>query len=130
MFRKSVSTGERLVAKDPNNAVLLRDYLYSNSLLARALQAQANATEALASYRAALAVAKKLADLDPTNVDRQDDLSVMHDQLASLLVEQATTKAHSPGTASHVRSRTSSRPRIRAMSKRSPAWQRRANASG
>ncbi len=74
--------------------------------------AQGDLAGALSAYRAALAIAERLAASDPTNAGWQRDLSVSHDRIGDVLARRGTRPGRSPPTARPWRSASGWRPAI------------------
>lgn len=83
---------------DPNNAGRQRDLSVSYERIGDVLRDQGNLTDALESYRNALAIVEKLARLDPNNV-------VWQGSLAYSCWQAGTLRGRSSGTHNRKRAR-------------------------
>ena len=79
---------KRLAKADPANAGWQRDLSVSQEKLGDVLVQQGNLAEALAGFKAALAIRKRLANADPANAGWQRDLSVSHERVGTVLAAQ------------------------------------------
>jgi tetratricopeptide (TPR) repeat protein len=83
-YRASHIVFEKLVAKDPANALWQRDLSLSYNKIGDVLSAQGDFAGALTSYRASLAISEKLAMQDPANAGRQRDLSISYSKVGDV----------------------------------------------
>jgi hypothetical protein len=74
----------RLAERDPDNTGWLRDLSMSHYLISSILEKQGRLTEALEEREAGLGIAERLARLDSTNKQWQDDLKASQDALEAL----------------------------------------------
>jgi tetratricopeptide (TPR) repeat protein len=77
-----------LAADRGDDPTVLRDLSVSYDERGDVLVAQGNLPEALASYRASLAIADRLAKADPGNANWQRDLAVSYNKIGDVLVAQ------------------------------------------
>ena len=65
--------------RDPGNSQWQRDLSVSHNMIGNIEQAQGNLAAALTSFKAGMAMRRKLTAADPSNSEWQRDLSVSHD---------------------------------------------------
>lgn len=79
-----MKSAARLTARDLDNTDWLRDLSVSHNCVGRVLRALDKLADALREFEADLAIAERLASLDPTNAQWQEDLAAARRALAEL----------------------------------------------
>ena len=78
----------QLAAERPDDVTSERDLSVAQDELGEVLQAQDKIAEALVSYRASLAIAERLAKVDPRNALWQRDLAIRHGHIGDALLHE------------------------------------------
>ncbi len=82
---------------DPDNAGWQRDLSVSHNKIGDVERAQGDLAAALASYKAALAIAERLAKADPNNAGWQRDLALSYGNVAMIEARQGRAEAARAG---------------------------------
>jgi tetratricopeptide (TPR) repeat protein len=90
-YQTSLAIRQKLVDRDPDNALWQRGLGISYERVGEVLLAQGKRDEALADFQKRLAIAQKLADNDPDNTELQRELSVALNKIGSVLLDGGKT---------------------------------------